>query len=105
MHLSPRFERPRVPPPPQIHRHAEGFMSAARTRTSLLLGVLFVASPMPAAAQGRLYSPIEAAAVGRAVLDAQVARYGRVRNANWDQEITLVLTKLQRATGYPASRV
>jgi len=62
-------------------------MPAARRRATLLLGVLCIASPMPARAQGRLYSPIEAAAVGRAVLDAQVARYGRVRNANWDKTL------------------
>jgi predicted Zn-dependent protease len=80
-------------------------MPAARRRATLLLGLLCIASPMPARAQGRLYSPIEAAAVGRAVLDAQVARYGRVRNANWDQDIAFILTKLERATGYPASRV
>src|SRR3989441_1834299 len=86
-----------------IDRSAEGSMPAARRRATLLLGVLCIASPMPARAQGRLYSPIEAAAVGRAVLDAQVARYGRVRNANWDQDIAFVLTRLQHATGYPAS--
>ena len=80
-------------------------MSAARTLERLLFGVLCVASPMSAAAQSRLYSPTEAAAVGRAILDAQFARYGRVRNPNWDQEITLVITKLQHATGYPALRV
>jgi hypothetical protein len=62
-------------------------MLRGQGRTVLLIGVLSVAAHVTAGAQGRPYTAIEVNTVGRAVVDAQIARYGRVRNANWDQKL------------------
>src|SRR5438046_1233332 len=54
-----------------------------------------------AAAQARPFGPGEARAVGQALIAAQIARYGRISNPRWDPDISSVLSRLQRAVGYP----
>src|SRR4029077_1675226 len=57
------------------------------------------------AGQVRPLGPGEANAAGEALLAAEVARYGRVRNAAWDQDISIILSRIEHAVGYPGMRI
>jgi Zn-dependent protease with chaperone function len=62
------------------------------------------ATASPAAAQ--VATPgYTAAEIGTAVVSAEIARYGRVSDAAWDREISMVLSKIAPATGYPGLAV
>ena len=74
-------------------------------RVSALLGVALGMVPTTVGAQAHPFGSGEASAAGQAVLAAQIARYGRITNPAWDQVILSVLSRLQRATGYPGLRV
>jgi metalloendopeptidase OMA1, mitochondrial len=76
-----------------------------KTLRSLLAVVVVGTTPVTVAAQGRPFGPGEAGAAGEALIAAEVTRYGRIRNAEWDQDISSVLAKIEQAVGYPALRV
>src|SRR2546430_9421701 len=78
----------------------------AAMRIGELLGIALIAlMPANVGGQGRPFGSAEASAAGQAVMSAQIARYGRLSNPAWDQVISSVLSKLQRATGFPGLQV
>ena len=75
-------------------------------RLGVFLGIsLGAMMPATGGGQARPFGSAEASAAGQAVLSAQVARFGRVSDPAWDKAISGVLSKLERATGFPGLQV
>src|SRR5216117_2123049 len=78
----------------------------AAMRVGVFLGIALAAMmPAKAGGQGRPFGSAEASAAGQAVQSAQIARFGRISNPAWDHAISGVLSKLERATGFPGLQI